>query len=747
MLRGDFGGGTGAMIRLFGLTAFVAAFLLFSVEPMAARAILPVLGGSASVWSTCLAFFQAALLLGYAYAHAGSRLTSRRQALLHVILISACVAVRPAIVASGALAPPGSGRDPTLWLIATLATTVGLPFVAIAATSSLLQRWYATSRPPGLNNPYPLYAASNLGSLLALLAYPLVVEPGLSLDSQARLWWLGFRGFAGLMAICVGMTMRSSQPARVEPAASRPSSDRSRILTWIALGFVPSSLLQGVTTYLSTDIAPIPLLWVVPLALYLLSFIFTFAERPLVSHPFMIRILPMAVLLLLTSFAGGLTQWYWLPIHLGYFFVAAMACHGELARRRPPPGELTGFYLAIAAGGVLGSLFNAIVAPILFDRAAEYPAAIALSCLVLAASPRPGSRPERLRTGFLLSGVILALTAWLARDFGALSGTAAGMVGVMLACGFFVYVAWTHTRRPVGFALAVGAIAAGVGNSPGVDGRVLRRERNFHGILRVTEDDDARVRRLFHGWTLHGQQSTEPGRARLPGSYYVRGGPGSQAIGAIGARADGGRADIAVVGLGIGSLATYATPGQSWTFYELDPAVERVARDPSLFTHLRDCAAGRLEVVIGDARLRLADAPAGHFELLILDAFSSDAIPIHLLTREALALYVSRRAPGGLIAFHISNRYLDLEPVLGALAADRGMVARVRADLTVTAEDREVGKQPTIWVVLADADADLGAIAANLRWSPARVGRALWTDEHASLVDCLSIGVRSRRDR
>jgi hypothetical protein len=735
------------MIRLFGLTAFVAAALLFSVEPMVAKALLPMLGGSASVWSTCLAFFQAALLLGYGYAHATSRLSSRHQAILHIAMIAACVALRPSIVVATSAHPPASGGDPTLWLIATLAATVGLPFVAIAATSSLLQRWYTTSQPPGIANPYPLYVASNLGSLLALLAYPLAIEPGFSVPAQAKGWWLGFLGFSGLMAICIAMTIRSPHPGEVESKASRPAVDRGCWWLWIALAFVPSSLMQGVTMYLSTDIAPIPLLWVVPLALYLLSFILTFTERPVLSHSLMIRLLPMAVLLLVPSFAGGLAQWFWLPVHLICFFVAAMVCHGELARRRPPPGELTGFYLAISIGGVLGSLFNAILAPSLFDRAAEYPLAIVLTCLVLAACPRPDPRPERLRASLLLSGVILALTTLLASGFRDLSGTAIGMLGVMMACGLFIYVVWTHTRRPVAFALSIGAIAAGIGTSPGVDGRVLRRERNFHGILRVTQDDKAGVRRLFHGWTLHGQQSIEAGKDRLPSSYYVQGGPGSQVIDAIGARDDGDRANVAIVGLGIGSMATYARTGQTWTFYELDPAVERIARDASLFTHLRDSPAASLDVILGDARLRLADAPEHHFQVIVLDAFSSDAIPIHLLTREALSLYLARRAPGGLIAFHISNRYLDLEPVLGALAAERGMVARVRSDLTLTPEDREVGRMPTIWVVLADAPTDLGAIASDPRWVTARAGKSCWTDEHSSLIDCLSIGGKSRESR
>ena len=726
------------MVGLFGLTAFAGAALLFAVEPMAAKALLPLLGGTASVWSTCLAFFQAALLLGYFYAHASSRLSPRAQAVAQLALLAACVLIRPAIVVSPSDHPPASGADPTAWLLGTLATTLGLPFVALAATSSLLQRWYVASRPPGMADPYPLYAASNLGSLLALLAYPLALEPSMPLAAQAHAWRIGFAAFAVLMAGCAAMTLRSSRRLPIAETSARPSGRRAW-LTWIALAFIPSSLMQGVTTYLTTDIAPIPLLWVVPLGLYLLSFILTFAARPPIPHALMIRSVPIAALVLLLPMASGLVQWFWMPVHLLFFFVAAMACDGELARLRPPPGELTGFYLAIAIGGVLGGLFNALLAPVVFDRMAEYPIGIVLACLV----PALGSR-ERLRASLLLAGTILGLTSLLAADPGGLSATALGALGVSISSGLFLYVVWTLGRRPIAFGLSVGAILLGTGLSPGVGGRILRRERNFYGILRVTEDDRVHARRLFHGWTLHGQQSTEPGHEREPTTYYLPGGPASQVIGALDARPGAGKARVAVVGLGIGGLACYAETGQSWTFYELDPAVEAVARDASLFTYLRDSPAAPVEVVIGDARLRLADAPAGGFDLIVLDAFSSDAIPVHLLTREALSLYLEKRAQSGLIAYHISTRHLDLEPVLGALAKEGEMVARIRRDLTITPEEKKAGKQPTVWVVLADREADLGPIADDPRWTPARAGRSAWTDDRSSLLDVLAIGRGAR---
>ncbi len=650
------------------------------------------------------------------------------------MLLIACVAMRPAIVVAPSDRPPGPD-DPTAWLLGRLATTLGLPFFALAATSSLLQRWFAASR---MGDPYPLYAASNLGSLLALLAYPLLLEPSLPLAAQARAWRWAFAGFVVLMAVCSAVAASGrAEGARMTRA---PGTSHERAL-WVGLAFIPASLLQGVTTYLTTDIAPIPLLWVVPLALYLLSFILTFASHRFVPQTLALRAVPVTALLLLPPLAAGLVQWFWMPVHLLFFCAAAMACHGELSRRRPPAERLTSFYLAIALGGVLGSLFNAILAPVLFDRMAEYPIAIVFACLVPALAR---GRRERVRSSLLLAGAILGLTCVLSADSGGISATAVGALCVTIASGLFFYVVWTLHKRPLAFALSVGAILLGTGLAQGVGGRILRRERSFYGILRVTEDDRVHARRLFHGWTLHGEQSTEPGHEREPTTYYLPGGPASQVFDALNARSDSRRARVAIVGLGIGGLSPYAMPGQAWSFYELDPAVEAVAHDASLFTYLRDCPALSVDVVLGDARLRLADAPDHAFDLIVLDAFSSDAIPVHLLTREALALYLSKRAPAGLIAYHISTRHLDLEPILGALARERGLVARIRRDLTITPEEKRLGKQPTVWVVLADRDSDLGSLGADVRWTPARVGAAVWTDDRSSLLDALKIGRGAR---
>jgi hypothetical protein len=490
---------------------------------------------------------------------------------------------------------------------------------------------------------------------------------------------------------------------------------------------------------LTTDLAPIPLLWAVPLSLYLLSFILAFARRHPVPHAAMVRALPPAVMALVPVLAAGLVQPFLIPLHLATFFLAAMVCHGELARTRPPARDLTAYYLAIAAGGALGGIAAALIAPLVFDRVAEYPLGVFLACLCLPEAGRPANWRERVREGSLplALGVLMA---GLVRDVGGVAESAAGPFAVMLASGLAALIAATARRRPLRFALGVAAVLLAGGLSDGVDGRVLHRERTFFGVLRVTEvaDEGGYLHRLFHGTTLHGQQRVAPGGRPEPLSYYHRSGPIGQVFEVVHARPPrpGVPLRVAVVGLGAGSLAAYAAPGERWTFYEIDPAVVRIARDPGAFTFLRDSRAGSLEVVVGDARLRLGGAADRAADLVVLDAFSSDAIPTHLLTREAVRLYRAKLAGGGLIALHLSNRAIDLEPVVGRLAWDAGLVARVRHDRALTPEQRRAGKSASIWAVLASRTSDLGAMAADPRWRPARLepGDRTWTDAYCSVI-------------
>lgn len=728
---------------LFATTLLLGAALLFVVEPMTAKMVLPLLGGSPEVWTTCMVFFQAALLAGYAYAHATTAwLGARRQAAVHAGLLLLPLIVLPVGIPQGWVRALPSGTDPGFWLLGLLLATVGLPFFVVATTAPLLQRWFSGTGHPAAADPYFLYGASNAGSMLALLGYPLVVEPNLRLARQGASWAVGYGALAVLILACAAAARRTSQ---VAPRVPEDRADPTRAVRpgvgpwarWVALAFVPSSLMLGVTTYLTTDIAAIPLLWVIPLAIYLLTFILTFARRPIVPHPWVVRAMPAAVVLLILILCLNAVQGLLIPIHLLTFFLVAMACHGELARRRPPARHLTAFYLAMSLGGVLGGVFNALIAPMAFDRVAEYPLVLALAGL---ARPGAGPSPDTPRDRALDLAIPLALVVLMAGLVPRFLPP--GSLALNMAFGLAVFIGYTFKDRPIRFALAMGAVLLSSTTADDVLGRTVHRERDFFGVLRVAQDAGGGYRRLIHGNTIHGQQSLDPGRRRDPLTYYHRTGPIGQVFEVFAARP--ARPDVAVVGLGAGTLACYAAPDQRWTFYEIDPAVARIARDVRYFTYLRDCRARSWDVVLGDARLRLREAPEHNFGLIVLDAFSSDAIPMHLLTREALRLYRGKLAEGGLIAFHISNRYIGLAPVLGALARDAGLIARVRSDRNISPEQARDGKSPSIWVVIAAREADLGALATDPRWGMARSrpDEAVWTDDFSNLVGHLIIGSR-----
>ena len=726
----------------FALAMFVGSGLLFLLQPLIAKALLPDLGGTPAVWNTCMVFFQATLLSGYGYAHLTTRwLRPRRQAIAHAVLILIPFAVLPIVV--GETDP--SVRHPAAWLLGRLATTVGLPFFAVATTAPILQRWYAATRRRGADDPYFLYGASNLGSVLALVGFPILIEPNLSLDEQGRSWMVGYGLLAALIFGCA-WTIRGADRSGIEvDAGVRDEPIRpGRWWTWAGLAFVPSSLMLGVTTYLTTDIAAIPLLWVIPLAIYLLTFALTFARRPIPPAAWMIRLLPIAVVLLLPGLAAGLVQPFWIPIHLLAFFAAAMVCHGALAADRPPAHHLTSFYLALSLGGVLGGAFNALVAPLVFDRIAEYPLAIVLACVALARGERV-DRPGRELGPPIVIGLI---AAGLVTNMLGSAESIAGAFGLVIASGMGMYVLWTHRTHRLRFAAMIGAVLFATGLSTGVDGRVLARGRGFFGAWRVTEARSAGLRRFFQGSTLHGQQALDPDRRGEPLAYFRRGGPIGQVFEVDRSREGG--AGVAIVGLGAGTLACYAEPGERWSFFEIDPDVVRVASDPDLFTFLRDCRAARLDLIVGDARLRLREVPDHAFDRIVLDAFSSDAVPVHLLTREAIRLYRSKLAAGGLLAFNLSNRYLDLEPVLGAQALDAGMACRIRYDLDLDPAERLRGELPSIWVVLADRSEDLGPIASDPRWTAPRVAGRVWTDDFSDVASHLILGHRpgpQRRER
>jgi hypothetical protein len=738
-----------ARLGVFALTMFVSAALLFLMEPMFAKMVLPLLGGTPAVWSTCLMFFQAVLLGGYAYAHISSKLLSRRgQARLHLVVLIGALLALPFRVPEG-WAPPAR-HNPVLWLLPLLAVAVGAPFFALSASTPILQKWFSQSRHPTASDPYSLYAASNAGSLLGLLAYPVLLEPALGLKAQAQLWAASYRLLALLVIACAAFVWRVSDAAGSsvgEPPPNdgvRDSADESandsnlrQRLRWVALAFVPSSLMLGVTSELTTDIPPMPLLWVLPLSLYLLSFILVFARRPLLSHRWLVRRLPF---LILAASIPVLTKTYLspiaaIPIDLVTLFAVAMVCHGELWRTRPSARRLTEFYLWVSAGGVLGGIFNAIIAPLVFHSLVEFPIA-----LVLAAALRPpidvvNDTPRARKLDYLLPVALglCAVTLIVALEA---EGLKPGLTMNVMIFGLSAVWCLSFGRRPRRFALGLAALMLASGVYAGHFGRILSTERSFFGVYRVANDDTNGLRVLFHGSTVHGIQSPDPARACEPLAYYTRSGPIGQVFAAYAGEAVENQ--VAIVGLGAGALAAYQTPGGQFTFYEIDPLVERIARDPRYFTYLSNCAP-QARVVLGDARLSLDEAPDHAYGIIVLDAFSGDSIPMHLLTREALRIYLRKLASGGLLAFHISNRYLDLHQVLGNLAYDAGLVCFLNPDIKLGEEDTKLGKFASVWMVMARNREDLEPLSQDPRWMPVfPVLRArVWTDDYSNVVSIM----------
>jgi hypothetical protein len=753
---------------IFSAALLLSAALLFTLQPMVAKMLLPILGGTPAVWNTCMVFFQVGLLAGYAYAHLlCGRLRIRAQVALHAALVLLSLAALPVAV-SGRGAPPVDA-NPIPWVLVTLAVACGLPFVVVAATSPLLQRWFATTGSAGSRDPYFLYAASNLGSLGGLLAYPVLLEPALPLASsasggmsQSRLWTIGYAAFSAVVIGCGALALlRGGRDAgAAEAPAADPAPTPRQVARWMLLAFVPSSLLLGATQFITAEVAAIPLLWAVPLALYLLTFVAAFGggdRVPVAWVSWTFAALATAAAVLATfgpdEFPWSLT----LVAHLLLLTAAALMCHLTLARLRPAAGRLTGFYLAIAAGGALGGVFNALVAPVLFRDILEYPLMVLVAC---ALRPAPGaaagSRPVWPRRALDVA-VPLALAAYLAlaARFAPRHPAPRETLALLLGIGLPAAIVLATAGRRVRFALAF-AVLLGFFWIWHREGSVLRRERSFFAVHRATvykgtpfKFDDAgglTVRLTFHGLqhgsTRHGVQAVEGIYGKAPTTYYHRTGPIGQVFAAWGNSPllD----EVGVVGLGCGTLAAYGSPRRRFTMHEIDPAVVRIATDPALFTYLEDTSSP-WRVVLGDGRRTIEQVPDGTYGLLVLDAFTSDAVPVHLLTREAMATYVRKLRPGGLVALNLTNGYLDLEKVVGAIASDLGLAALLEVDDDVDARAEGEGKDPSVWAIVARSRADLEPLATDPRWKPLAgdgapppLSSALWTDQYSNLFSVLS---------
>jgi spermidine synthase len=719
---------------LFVLTIFVGSFLLFLVQPMIARMALPRLGGAPAVWNSAMLVYQALLLGGYAYAHALGRLSISRQAVVHIALLAAAAFWLPIGLAA---IYPSATANPALWVPYLLALSIGPLFFVVSAQAPLIQRWYSVAS--GGRDPYALYAASNLGSFGGLIAYPLIVEPRLALADQSLLWSSLYAVLGVLVLACASMLPRG-RIATIDLPESEPAPLRRRLM-WVLLAFVPSGLMLSTTTYITTDIVAMPLLWVLPLGLYLLSFSVAFAHRRGLSDSIG-RLSPFVLLIFgaLSIRNGAAYPLQTMAASLTLLFTISVALHGAMYRLRPAPDRLTGFYLAMSVGGVLGGIFSGLLAPLVFDWTYEHPLLLVLAG-VLVPLTSPVNALQRLwnddRRALPLT--LFIAVAIIILFFLSVTGRADD-VWVAFAITMLGVVA-VGRRAPFLIALSGALLVLGVWQAFELTSRPEARTRSYFGIYTIRDHPDEATRTLAHGTTYHGLEILKPGRLREPTSYY---GPHSgvgQALLALASAPGEGAARIGVVGLGTGTLACYARPSQHWTYFEIDPAVVHIARDSGKFHFLQACLPD-VPIVIGDARLTVTARPAASLDLLALDAFSSDTVPMHLLTREAFDTYARALAPKGVLLVHISNRFLDLEPVVAEAARAGGWTAMIYNDHVDPNSVAGRYLSSSTWVALSRDPAMIAAIVARApkskdsQWRKLNYQRGFteWTDDFASIL-------------
>jgi len=757
------------VLSVYTVAIFVSALLLFSVQPLFTKMVLPRLGGSPAVWSVAMVFFQSLLLAGYAYAHFLMQIRNRAiPVVIHLVLLVLAFVTLPLGIAGSFGEPPNSGY--AFWLLGLFVISIGLPFFALAANNPLLQAWFVRTGHPASPDPYFLYASSNIGSFLALLSYPVLLEPMFTLRTQNWLWTSGYGVLILLIAACGALLLRSPALAVTDAQtgdAKAPAPSLMLRARWIFLAAVPSGLLIAVTAHISTDIASAPLLWVLPLSLYLLTWVLVFQSRPLLPHKWMLMLQPLAIagVICLLAYGGEQNLWLTLGGHQLCFFVIAMASHGELARTRPAAKYLTGFYVGLSFGGMVGGLFAGLIAPFTFSWVAEYPILLALAALC-----RP-SEDERL-AGFvkwywlLLAALAIALLvpslttghAWtsevatwlgdhllsLVTGHASISGVAIWLEDhrVWLASGVGVLAALMALALNAGrwkiFATVMLALAL-TRIYPADEGRV-DTVRSFFGVHKIVVTPGGYFHVLMHGTTIHGAErfrsndGTPVNGRPKPITYYHKDGGIGQAISAIRER-KGTPLKVAVIGVGAGTLACAEVSGESWKFFEIDQTMVDTARDPKYFRYISSCAPD-LKPVIGDARLTFAKEPDGVYDLIIVDAYSSDAIPIHLATAEAMKIYKDKLAPHGVVLMHVSNRHLDLETVVVGIADANNLKSWVYNEDSGRDDDYIFA---TDVVVSAREAADVGSLASSKQWSETKSDekQRVWTDDYSNIIGAL----------
>lgn len=721
------------MIRIFAVAIFFSAALLFLIQPMAAKLVLPILGGSPSVWNTAMMFFQTMLILGYLYSHLLTRkLPFKAQFLVHGAVLACVVLTLPI----GLPAVLYSGMTPTGWLLATLTVVAGLPYFAAATTGPLLQSWFGATTDPRAKDPYFLYAASNAGSFVGLLCFPFLIEPVFAIDGQAEVWTAGYCILVAMVLLSGMLALRHRKPPEaVEEIAKevKPLGWRTRLL-WIALAAAPSSMSLGATAAITMDVAAVPLLWIGPLSIYLLTYMLAFSGRFKISSSAAGWIAMLASLAVAMNAVANLNRpLIWLvAAHLAALAGCAYACHRRLYELRPDVSRLTEFYLLAAVGGALGGVFNALLAPSLFNSFLEYPLAMA-ACLLLIA-PTAAARSVRwwkhAAMAVSAAGLVI-LAGW------ALSGPLSWWSSIPIYTSVIGAVCFLSALFFAGgqyrFAAAIFAAILFTAFQRESQRGLLFSGRSFFGVYTVYRDETRT--RITHGSTMHGMQFLDAKLSRIPTSYYHPQGPLGD-IFAV-ARAGDRPLRIAAVGLGAGTVAAYGMKGDEITFFEIDPLVKRIAEDKAMFTYISQARERGVvvRIVIGDGRIGLAVSEQ-KFDLIILDAFSSDSVPVHLLTVEALTTYTEKLAPYGILAVHTSNRHFDLGVMVLHAGARAELMCAIREDQMKESDARR-GRTQSTWLALSQSKEPLKALIKRPEWFTAFLNpkQSVWTDSYSSLFD------------
>lgn len=733
--RAAIGAGRAALYA-FGAALFLSATLLFAVQPMFAKMVLPRLGGAPGVWSVALVFFQGVLLAGYTYAHLLIRhVGPKAGAFIHMAVMIVGALFLPLALAAGWGRPPDDGQ--ILYLLGLFGVSVGLPFFALSANAPLLQAWYARTGAPGGEDPYFLYGASNLGSFIALLGYPFLIEPMLTLTEQTNSWSIAYVVLLVLIA-ALGLYANRGAIAVQPVAAVSPPIAPVRRLTWIFLAFVPTALLVAVTAHISTDVAAAPFLWVIPLAIFLLTFVLVFRERPLIPYYILAILLPALLVFVATDWLiRGLLPTLWLiGLHLLTFFVAVMAAHSRLYALRPAADRLTEFYLWMSLGGVLGGAFTGLAAPYIFPTILEYPILLVAAFAVLVRPERMGREEVKAALVIAALGLAVAVYVWVTGNSLTLDHDDYFKYSVFAPVAILLLISRMWPLAAVSV-LAFVLLAGGSSAPRSVN---VELSRSFFGVHKVQDYRSGVFRALYNGTTLHGAAQIENHAPRAgwpePLTYYHVQSPMAEAIRAVREAGNSVRlSPVGIVGLGAGSLACYKSEGETWHFYEIDSQIVHIARDSGLFKFLPACAP-EAEIRLGDARITLAEAK-DKYELLLIDAFSSDAIPIHLLTKEALELYFDRLAPNGVLVLHISNRHLDLLPEVAALARDLDLIAWDKQDESKPDYGPRLLATSQV-VVLTRYEQALGALPTLEGWTkmafdPEQKEHRAWTDDYSDI--------------